>query len=159
MEQREGGEQMKEKIGNKGRKGNGQGVEKGIQCHGEDEKELERVMGVLAVEGSVGLEVWDAWKESEWYGELVRFLLRGDFRGRDVTAAVRRRIQMWGKRFGLFDGQRRKGLSYKERGGKLSLCVLEEDVVGILTRYHDCHGNFAGRQLVQFLVGKAYWLT
>ena len=156
---RERGDPRKERIGNKRRKKNGQGVEKGKQNHGEDEEELEREMEVLAVEESVGSEIWDAWKESEWYGELITFLLRGDFRGRDVTKAGRQRIRMWGKRFVLFDGQRRKGLFYKEIGGKLSLCVLEEDVIGILTRYHDCHSHFAGPLLVRFLVGKAYWPT
>ena len=70
----------------------------------------------------------EAWKGSEWYGELIRFLLRGVFRGRDVTAAGRRRIRMWAKKFVWFDGQKRKGLFYQERGGMLSLCVREEDV-------------------------------
>ena len=104
-------------------------------------------------------EIWDAWKDSEWYRELVRFLFHRDFQGRDITAAGRRRIRMWARNFVVFDGRRRKGLFYRERGGKHSLCVLEWDVVAILTRYHDCHGHFAARLLVQFLVGKAYWPT
>ena len=54
-------------------------------------------------------EIWDAWKDSEWYRELVRFLFHRDFQGRDITAAGRRRIRMWARNFVVFDGQRRKG--------------------------------------------------
>ena len=49
-ELREMGDQREEKIGNKRRKKNGQGREKGKQNHEEDEEELEREMEVLAVE-------------------------------------------------------------------------------------------------------------
>ena len=86
-------------------------------------------------------------------------MLCEDFQGRDITAAGRRRIRMWARNFVVFDRQRRKGLFYRERGRKLSLCVLERDVVAILTWYHDCHGHFAGLLLVQFLVRKVYWPT
>ena len=140
--------------------GRGKGEGGNWKQPGEDEEDQAEWKEVLLVEGEGEAgEIWDAWKDSEWYGELVRFLLRGDFQGRDLTAAGRRRIRMWARNFVVFDGQRRKGLFYRERGGKHSLCVLEWDVVAILTRYHDCHGHFAARLLVQFLVGKAYWPT
>lgn len=104
-------------------------------------------------------EVWGIWMNSEWYGKLIRYLLRGDFGGQDVVKNERRRIRLWGRKFVLFDGEKRKGLFYKERDGRLALCVLQEDVGSTLARYHDCDGHFAGRLLVKYLLGKVYWPT
>ena len=103
--------------------------------------------------------MWDAWEDSEWYGELVRFLLRGDFAGRNLGVYERRRIRIWGRRFVLFDGRRQKGLFYMEKDEGLSLCILPDDVTPTLEAYHDCHGHFAGRLLIKFLLGKVYWPT
>ena len=103
--------------------------------------------------------MWDAWEDSEWYGELVRFLLWGDFAGRNLGVYERRRIRIWGRRFVLFDGRRQKALFYTEKDGRLSLCILPNDVTPTLEAYHDCHGHFAGRLLIKFLLGKVYWPT
>jgi len=122
----------------------------------------EEVVEAFAVrEGGqgTGIEVWEIWKRSDWYGELMRFLLRGDFGGRDLGKNERRRIRLWAKKFVIFDGEKRKGLFYKEKNGKLALCILEEDVETTLEQYHDCHGHFAGRLLAEYLLGKAYWPT
>ena len=102
-------------------------------------------------------EIWRVWEDSEWYGELTRLLLRGDFAGRNMGTYERRRIRLWSRRFMLFDGRRRKGLFYTENDGRLSLCILTEDVILTLEAYHDCHGHFAGRLLIQFLLDKVYW--
>ena len=77
--------------------------------------------GHMGVEGSKRRqeEVWDAWEDSEWYGELVRFLLRGDFAGRNLVVYERRRIRIWGRRFVLFDGRRQKVLFYMGKVGRL----------------------------------------
>ena len=117
--------------------------------------------GHTGVEGSKRRqeEVWDAWEDSEWYRELVRFLLRGDFAGRNLGVYERRRIRIWGRRFVLFDGRRQKGLFYMEKDGRLSLCILPDDVTPTLEAYHDCHGHFAGRLLIKFVLGKVYWPT
>ena len=72
--------------------------------------------------------------DTEWYGELVRFLVRGDFGGRDLGKNERRRKRLWGKKFVLFDGAKKKGLFYKEREGRLALCILSDDVTGTLER-------------------------
>ena len=48
---------------------------------------------------------------------------------------------------------------YWERDGRLSVCFLPDEVDGVLTRYHDCHGHFAGRLLLEFLIGRADWPT
>lgn len=85
--------------------------------------------------------------------------MHGDFGGRDLGKNERRRIRLWGKKFVLFDGAKKKGLFYKERDGRLTLCILSDDVTGTLERYHDCHGHFAGRLLAEYLVGRAYWPT
>ena len=69
-------------------------------------KELGLIEGVQAVELDEGLE-WEPWKRSDWYGEVVRFKLVGDFRGRDLTVAAWRKVQMQAKRFMLFDGEKR----------------------------------------------------
>ena len=102
-------------------------------------------------------EIWEVWKASDWYGEVMRFLLRGDFGGRGLGKDERRRIRGWARRLVLFDGERRKGLFYKEKDWKLALCVMSEDVARTLECYYDCHGHFAGRLLTENLLGKAYW--
>ena len=66
---------------------------------------------------------------------------------------------MWGGRFALFAGRRQKRLFYTEKDGRLSLCILPDDVMPTLGAYHDCHGHFAGRLLIKFLFGKVFWLT
>ena len=121
-------------------------------------KELGLMKGELVVELDKGLQ-WEPWKRMEWYGEVVTFKLRGHFRGRDSTAAGRRKVQMHVKRFLLFDGEKRMGLFYRELAGRMPLFVLPDDVDGVLTRYHNCHGYFASRLLLGFLIGQAYRLT
>ena len=127
---------------------------------GEDN--LEATAETAAIEqGGEGSEdtAWEVWKDSEWYGELVRFMLQGDFGGREIGKEERRRIRLWARRFVLFDGERKKGLFYKEKDGRLALCIMPEDVIPLLERYHDCHGHFAGRMLTGYLLGKVYWPT
>ena len=117
--------------------------------------------GRTGMEGRRGKEkeVWDVWEESDWYGELTRFLLCGDFAGTNLGVYERRRIRIWGRRFVLFDGRKQRGLFYTEKDGRLSLCILPDDVMPTLKAYHNCHGHFAGRLLIQFLLGKVYWPT
>ena len=102
---------------------------------------------------------WEVWKKSEWYGEVVRYLLRGDFKNRRVKKEERRRIRAWARRFVLFDRERRKGLFYEGKDGKLALCILPDDVLTTLECYHDCHGHFTRRLLTGYLLGKVYWPT
>ena len=70
------------------------------------------VGGDLAKEGGKwgGDRDWEIWIKSEWYGEVVSYLLRGDFRNRRVGKEERRRIRAWARRFVLFDGEQRQGL-------------------------------------------------
>ena len=70
----------------------------------------------------------------------------------------RRRVRDEAWRYRTHSGEA-NGLYYVERGGKVARCVVEEKVEGILQSHHDEHGHFAGRMLMLYLVGKAYWPT
>lgn len=107
----------------------GRRKEKNWKQSGEDKEDLGETKEVLfiEVEGKVG-DIWDAWKNSKLYRELIRVLVRRDFQERDITTVSRRRIGQWEKKLVVLDRQRRKGLFYSERGEKFSLCVLEKDV-------------------------------
>lgn len=60
---------------------------------GEDKEDLGDTKEVLfiEVEGKVG-EIWDAWRNSKLYRELIRVLVHSEFQERDNTTAGRRRI-------------------------------------------------------------------
>ena len=78
----------------------------GSEAEARDDGEVVREGGTVERE-----EIWEVWKASEWYGEVTRFLLQGDFGGRGLGKDERRRIRGWVRGFVLFDGERRKGLS------------------------------------------------
>ena len=47
---------------------------------------------------------WEVWKESDWDGEVVRYLFSRDFGGRHIGFKERPRIRGWAWRCVLFDG-------------------------------------------------------
>ena len=85
--------------------------------------------------GDIGeREIWGVREDSEWFRELTRFLLRGDFAGRNMGTYEKRRIRLWSRRFVFFDGRLRKGLFHRQKDGRLSLCVLAEAVIPTCVR-------------------------
>ena len=101
---------------------------------------------------------WEKWLESEWYGDVVRYLLVGSLEGADLTARGRRMVRQKARRYRMFDGNE-KGLFYVERDGKSARCVDENEVLGILRTRHDHHGHFGGKMLLSQMIGKYYWPT
>ena len=104
------------------------------------------------------LSSWERWCESSRYGEVVRYLLVGSLEWEDLTVQGRRLVWWKTKRYRLFD-EKEKGFFYVERGGKIARCVDEDEVLGILQKRHDHHGNFGGKMLLAQLIGKFYWPT
>ena len=90
---------------------------------------------------------------------MTKFWLRGDVGGSGFGKDEQWRLRGWVRRIVLFDGERRKGLFYKVKDGKLALCVISKDVAKTLHCYQDCHGHFVGHLLTEYLLGKAYWPT
>ena len=98
-----GGEKKRDKLQARG------GLEGGsrlaelaaVGTAGENEGIAGRVHvgGDLVREGGKwgGERDWEIWKKSAWYGEVVRYLLRGDFGNRRVGKEERRRIRAWAR--------------------------------------------------------------
>ena len=116
------------------------------------------VIGDVAAVTEVEKTQWEKWLESEWYGDVVLYLLVGSLEGTDLTARGRRMVRQKARRYRMFD-RNEKGVFFVERGGKSARCVGEDEVLGILRARHDHHGHFGGKMLLEQMIGKYYWPT
>ena len=101
----------------------GVGTEVAAELGGE-KYEYWEVAVVTAEERSC----WERWFESNWYGEVVRYLLVSSKEGEDLTARRRRLVRWKAKRYRLF-GEKEKGVFYVKRGEKVARCVDEDEVL------------------------------
>jgi hypothetical protein len=70
-----------------------------------------------------------------------------------LTARGRRPVRQKAGRYRLFD-RNEKGLFYVERGGKVARYVDDDELLGILQKWHVRHGHFTGKMLLPQMIGK-----
>ena len=115
----------------------------------EGETSIEEEFHIREVE-----KQWEKWIQDQWYGDVVRYKLRGTTVGlSDKDAWYVKRIS---SRYVLVDGQD-QDLLYREMTGELAKCIFATRVNRVLQRYHDFHGHFAKDMTLRLLKGKYYW--
>jgi hypothetical protein len=105
---------------------------------------------------------WKDWISSPFYRKVVLYKLRGESAlldpaediGRNEAKLIRRRAQ----RFVMAEAAQAR-LFYKERSGRLAVCVLESELPKVLHSLHDVHGHFATGVTIGRAYGEYYWPT
>ncbi|KAF5012459.1 hypothetical protein FDECE_1511 [Fusarium decemcellulare] len=95
-------------------------------------------------------ELMKEWMETDWYGEITRYLIEG----RSTLDMNRRKlITRRALRYRIIDHR----LYYVENCGSLALCITQRDVPLALQDAHDACGHFANVITMQNLRGERYW--
>jgi hypothetical protein len=105
---------------------------------------------------------WKDWLASPFYRKIALYKLRGEpflvdpaeDIGRNEAKLIRRRAQ----RFVMAEAAQAR-LFYKERSGRLAVCVLEAEIPKVLHSLHDVHGHFATGVTIGRAYGEYYWPT
>lgn len=94
-----------------------------------------------------------AYASSEWYGQIILYLLGGDEFLKDLPEPVRRHVKKKSINYKLMDG----ALKFQEGPGVYSACVLKEEVPAALKYAHDHHGHFSTASTLHNLKGEMWW--
>jgi transposase InsO family protein len=105
---------------------------------------------------------WKDWIASPFYRKIVLYKLRGELFfldpsediGRNEARAIRRKSH----RYVMAEASTAR-LFYREKTGRLSVCVLETEVPKVCHSLHDVHGHFATGITVGRAYGEYYWPT
>jgi transposase InsO family protein len=105
---------------------------------------------------------WKDWIASPFYRKIVLYKLRGELFfldpsediGRNEARAIRRKSH----RYVMAEASKAR-LFYREKTGRLSVCVLETEVPKVCHSLHDVHGHFATGITVGRPYGEYYWPT
>jgi hypothetical protein len=105
---------------------------------------------------------WKDWIASPFYRKVILYKLRGEQFfldpaediGRNEARAIRRKSH----RYVMAEASAAR-LFYREKTGRLSMCVLETEVPKVCHSLHDVHGHFATGITVGRAYGEYYWPT
>ena len=112
-------------------------------------------------------EKWKKWIRSGFFRKVVLFKLGGVCElmkpEEDIGRNEVRRIVKLAEKFVLADsggsGENMGRLSFRERDGSLSGCIVEEEVAEVLRYTQVAHGHFAQGIISSSLFGHFYWPT
>jgi hypothetical protein len=105
---------------------------------------------------------WKDWMASSFYRKTVLYKLRGESFLMDPTEDIGRNeaklIRHRARRFVTTEASQAR-LFYKERSGRLAVCVLEPEIPKVLHSLHNIHGHFATGVTIGRAYGDYYWPT
>jgi hypothetical protein len=117
-----------------------------------------------ATEGASWLhhERWKDWIASPFYRKIILYKLRGEpfflDPAEDIGRNEARNIRKKSQRYAMSEASAAR-LFYREKTGRLSVCVLETEVPKVCHSLHDVHGHFATGVTLGRAYGEYYWPT
>lgn len=132
------------------------------ETQGENDESKKRMAVKEAEDFLEKMQGWKKWLDSEWYGEVVHWLLTGQLRRREPEGVDRgdrrkRWVTRQARKFLLSEAH--GGPLYREANGEVSECLLPHQVADAIYRVHNVHGHFFTPINQKQVIGRYFWPT